>query len=274
MNKVKTLEFLTEAGVAELVTDKPRSYFETPQTKINNELVAKPQRIDVKPVQPAPAQPVSMVKMSSSSLTESINEARKLADNAKTLAELRAAVEGFNGLAIKKTANKTVFCDGNPDTGVMLIGEAPGADEDVKGIPFCGMSGQLLDKVLWSIRLDRKNGFYITNTLFWRPPGNRKPTPEELAVCEPFLEKHIALAKPKILLLVGATAVQGILKNNDSMGKLRGNAFNYRNQYMDYDCKVMVTYHPSFLLRSPLNKRLAWEDMLTFKQKIAEIKSA
>lgn len=265
MNSVKALEWFVEAGVKDLIADKPRSYFEamqtTPQIKAENQEMAKPQKIQA---------PISNIKtpMVSASLSEAIAEARKLADNAQTLAELRAAVEGFNGLAIKKTANKTVFCDGNPDTGVMVVGEAPGADEDVQGIPFCGMSGQLLDKVLWSIRLNRKDGFYITNTLFWRPPGNRKPTPEELAICEPFLEKHIALAKPKILLLVGATAVTGVLKSSDSMGKLRGKVFHYKNRYMDYDCKVMVTYHPSFLLRSPLNKRLAWEDMLAFKKEV------
>jgi DNA polymerase len=267
MNKLKTLEFLIEAGVKEVIGDVPRNFMA--EAAIVKHASAptpakQPQIMKTKP-ESVTSSPIS------ASLSEAIAEARKLADNAKTLAELRAAVEGFNGLAIKKTANKTVFCDGNPDTGVMVVGEAPGADEDVQGIPFCGLSGKLLDKVLWSIRLDRANGFYITNTLFWRPPGNRKPTPEELAICEPFLEKHIALAKPKILLLVGATAVTGVLKNNESMGKLRGKVFHYRNRYMDYDCKVMVTYHPSFLLRSPLNKRLAWEDMLAFK---ANLKSA
>lgn len=279
MNSVKVLEWYVEAGVADLVADKPRSYFETVQPNkqtdkpilAENKEMAKPQKTSATPNTITKTQFQQVQISQSASLSEAIAEARKLADNAKTLAELRAAVEGFNGLAIKKTANKTVFCDGNPDTGIMVIGEAPGADEDVQGIPFCGMSGQLLDKVLWSIRLNRKDGFYITNTLFWRPPGNRKPTPEELAICEPFLEKHIALAKPKILLLVGATAVTGVLKNNDSMGKLRGKVFHYKNRYMDYDCKVMVTYHPSFLLRSPLNKRLAWEDMLAFK---ANLKSA
>jgi len=132
-------------------------------------------------------------------------KARAVADKCHTLAELKHAVENFEGLSIKKTAANTVFADGNPKADIMAIGEAPGANEDEEGIPFCGMSGKLLDQVLASIELSRAKNLYITNSIFWRPPGNRKPTAEENAVCLPFVEKHIAIIKPKLILLVGST---------------------------------------------------------------------
>jgi len=276
MKTLPALEFLTDAGVSDFLSDVPRKFYNTannatqteqtpPQSaavaiapeQIPEQIIAKPKLV---------ASQLAAPIIPSASLNSSVQTARDLADGAKTLAELRAAVESFDGCSLKKMANKTVFADGNAESRVMLIGEAPGADEDIQGIPFCGQSGQLLDKVLKSAGLDRQTGFYVTNTLFWRPPGNRKPTPEELAMCEPFLEKHIALVKPKILLLVGATAVQGVLKNNESMGKLRGKIFHYNNRYMQNNVPVMVTYHPSFLMRAPINKRLAWDDMLMFRK--------
>ena len=269
MKAISSLEFLIESGVEDFLGSEPRNFLAEAVLKKNTQ--QKPAENNktadsaAKPFVPAASAPAP-------DLNKAIASARQLADNAKTLADLRAAVEGFDGCNLKKMANKTVFADGNPSTGVMLIGEAPGAEEDEQGIPFCGMSGQLLDKVLKSIGLDRTNGFYITNTLFWRPPGNRKPTPEELAICEPFLEKHIALVNPKMLLLVGATAVTGVLKNNESMGKLRSQIFHYKNRYLQTEVPVMVTYHPSFLMRSPINKRLAWEDMLQFKAELAKLK--
>lgn len=280
--ELPAINWLKQAGVDEVAAEKPKNFFEIKDENAKSAFVASA---------PAPAgsknskkvQPKKQLTMSEemgfsepqsgsyASLTDVIAEARALADSAETLEDLRKVIEAFDGCAVKKTANKTVFADGNPDAGVMLIGEAPGADEDRQGIPFCGENGELLNKILKSIGRDRESGFYITNTLFWRPPGNRKPTAEELAICKPFLEKHIALAKPKILLLVGATAVQAILEQNISMGKLRGKVWEYTNQYIEGDLKVMVTYHPSYLVRSPLNKRLAWDDMLQFQSEIASL---
>lgn len=253
------LKWLKEAGVSEFAGDAPRDFF-----VMHSEEAPKARTQKPKISQNFPAAEVKLV--ASASLSEAIAEARQAAEKSQNLVELKKAVESFNGCALKKGANKTVFADGNPETRVMLIGEAPGADEDREGIPFCGQSGQLLDKVLKSIGLDRKTGFYITNTIFWRPPGNRKPTPEELEICKPFLEKHIALVNPKVLLLVGATAVQAVLNDGSAMTKLRGQVFKYKNVYMRNDVPVMVTYHPSFLMRSPLNKRLGWEDMLAFDE--------
>lgn len=194
--------------------------------------------------------------------------ARELADKATTLAELEAAVRGFNGCAIKKTASKTVFCDGNPKARVMIIGEAPGAQEDIQGIPFCGPSGMLLDRMLAAIGLDRTS-VYISNTVFWRPPGNRQPSPEETSTCLPFVEKHIALVNPAILILSGGTATMTLLQKDASISRLRGRFYDYQNAYLETPISALVTYHPSYLLRSPGQKRLAWNDLLMVKNALA-----
>jgi DNA polymerase len=152
----------------------------------------------------------------------------------------------------------------------MLIGEAPGANEDVEGIPFCGQSGQLLDNMLRSIGYDNCNA-YITNTTFWRPPGNRKPTAEELDICKPFVEKHIALLNPKLLVLVGGVAIADVLNTTESVGKLRLKFHDYTNKYLDKPIKVMCTFHPSYLLRSPSQKALAWKDWLMVKRELLSV---
>lgn len=189
-------------------------------------------------------------------------KAKELADKAKTLDELREAVCAFDGLAICKTATKTVFADGNPKARIMLVGEAPGANEDIEGIPFCGASGKLLDNMLASIGLSRAENAYITNTIFWRPPGNRRPTPEELDICRPFVEKHIALMNPALLVMVGGTAAAALVDDKTNVSRLRGKLHTIKNYYNSNDYKVIVTFHPSYLLRSPQQKRLAWQDML------------
>ncbi len=192
-------------------------------------------------------------------------EAKKLAEESTTLDQLRDAVKNFKGLAITRTATNTVFGDGNPNSDVMLIGEAPGADEDRQGIPFCGQSGQLLSQILASVGFIREKNYYITNSLFWRPPGNRKPTPEELMVCKPFVEKHIALIKPKVIILVGSTAVSAVLDKTMSITKIRGQFFEYHNRFLKEPIPVTPILHPSYLLRSPGQKKYAWEDVLRIK---------
>lgn len=208
-----------------------------------------------------PSQPQGL-----SSITAAVAEARELANNANTLQELESAIRAFNGCALKKTATNTVFAQGVPESRLMFIGEAPGADEDRNGVPFCGASGQLLDKMLSFIGLKRSENFYITNTLFWRPPGNRQPTAEELEICRPFVEKHIALVNPKILITVGGTATSSILKDSRGITRLRGQVFRYKNDYMADEIPVHVIYHPSYLLRQPLAKKQAWADLLALKQ--------
>lgn len=199
------------------------------------------------------------------SLTAAIAEARALADGACTLAELEAAVRGFGGCALKKTATTTVFAEGVAASRIMFIGEAPGAEEDRAGVPFCGPSGKLLDTMLGFIGLRRSENFYITNTLFWRPPGNRQPTTEELEICKPFVEKHIALVNPKLLVMVGGTATKSVLNESRGITKIRGQIFNYQNPYMDTAVPVHVIYHPSYLLRQPLAKKQCWADLLALQ---------
>lgn len=196
-----------------------------------------------------------------------LNQARALADSASTIAELKAAVESFEGCKIKKMALNTVFADGCETADIMMIGEAPGASEDQQGIPFCGQSGKLLDNLLPSIGLTRKD-VYISNTLFWRPPGNRRPTAHELDLCRPFVEKHIKLINPKIIILVGSTAVESMLGSKLAMHGIRSNMYDYTNQYLDAPIKTYVIFHPSYLLRQPTKKKLMWYDMLRIKEYI------
>ena len=195
---------------------------------------------------------------------------KSLADKCSTVVELRRVVENFDELDIKKGAINTVFADGNPKSDIMLIGEAPGANEDKYGIPFCGQSGKLLDNILAAIKLDRKN-YYITNTIFWRPPANRRPTTNEIDVCRPFVEKHVALVNPKIIILVGSTAVESLLDLKTPMGQLRKQNFKYSNQYLKKSIDTFVIFHPSYLLRQPSQKKAMWQDIqriYTFYKKI------
>lgn len=202
-------------------------------------------------------------------------EAAKLARSCNTLEELAAAIAGFDVLAIRKTATNMVFADGNPKAPIMLIGEAPGADEDRQGKPFVGVSGQLLDKMFKAIGLDRTEedpakSFYISNVLNWRPPGNRTPSPAEIDISLPFIERHIALAAPKVIILCGGVAAKGLLGSGDSISKLRGRFHDYRpitEGVSDNPSSIpsLATYHPSYLLRTPTQKRLAWADMLMLR---------
>lgn len=208
------------------------------------------------------------------SLAATLAEARELAGNASSLPQLEAAIRSFEGCALKKMAKNTVFCDGQPDADIMFIGEAPGADEDAQGIPFCGISGRLLDEMMKAIGLSRQTNAYITNTLFWRPPGNRTPTPDELAICLPFVEKHIALFKPKLIIMVGGTATKALLDDKAGITRLRGKPLKYKNQYLDADIPVRAIFHPSYLLRQPAQKALVWNDLLEIKQVMGALPSS
>ena len=185
---------------------------------------------------------------------------KQLADGCNSIDELEAVVRKFDGLEIKKGSINTVFADGNPKSDIMLIGEAPGANEDKYGIPFCGQSGKLLDNILLAINIDRTK-CYITNTIFWRPPANRRPTAEEISICRPFVEKHVALVNPKIIILVGSTAVESLLGLKTPMGVLRKQNFKYKNSYLTKPINTFVIFHPSYLLRQPLQKKIMWLDI-------------
>ena len=204
-------------------------------------------------------------------------EAIKSAAAATTHDELREAIAAFHGLAIKKTATNMVFCDGNPKARIMIVGEAPGADEDRQGKPFVGKSGQLLDRILGSIGLDRHNedtgtSVYISNILNWRPPGNRTPTPSEIDIALPFIEKHIALTKPEILILCGGVAAKSLLNSTNGITKLRGKWTRFVPQTQKKDdfpeIQALATFHPSYLLRNPAQKKAVWQDMLALKARL------
>jgi DNA polymerase len=185
---------------------------------------------------------------------------------AASLAELEALVAGFEGCVLKRTAKNLCFSRGSAEARLMLIGEAPGRDEDLQGKPFVGRAGKLLDRMLASIGLS-EDQVYITNTVYWRPPGNRTPTPEEIEACAPFLARQIELIDPAVLMLLGGAAAKSILGVSEGIMWLRG-------KWLSYDCAgravpTLATLHPAYLLRSPGDKRLAWRDMLMVKQALA-----
>jgi DNA polymerase len=192
-----------------------------------------------------------------------LSDARALAAAAGSLEELRAALARFEGCGLKATATTLVFADGAPGARVMLVGEAPGREEDREGKPFVGRSGQLLDRMLGAIGLDRTRA-YISNVLPWRPPGNRTPTPEEVQLCLPFIRRHIELAAPEVLVMLGGASVAALTGRTEGILKLRG-------RWLDYDAggrtiRALPTLHPAYLLRNPIAKREAWRDLLAVKR--------
>ncbi len=186
-----------------------------------------------------------------------------------TLKDLQSFIENYDECELSHTARSTVFCDGNVDAEVMLIGEAPGNQEDIEGKPFVGKSGQLLDKILETININRTN-CYISNIIPWRPPGNRNPTAEEINTCLPFIKKHIQLINPKILMLIGSISAKSILDQTIGITKLRGIWHLYKDQ--NNEIPAFPVFHPAYLLRRPTNKAFMMTDMLNFKNKIIEMK--
>jgi len=198
-------------------------------------------------------------------------DARALAASANTIAELRAALEGFTGCNLRHSAKTLVFADGNPDADIMFIGEAPGREEDLQGMPFVGRAGQLLDRMLAAIELSRETA-YITNMIPWRPPGNRTPAAHEIELCRPFIERHIALAQPKLLVMLGNVASKSLLDTDKGILSLRGTWMNRKSG--DAEIPVMPTLHPAYLLRNPAQKRLAWADFLSLRDRLDRIQGS
>lgn len=199
---------------------------------------------------------------------EALEDAKLLAGAAKTLDELRDAIDKFQGLSIKRTATQMVFADGNPEARIMLVGEAPGADEDRAGRPFVGVSGQLLDKMLAAIGLSRADNIYISNVVNWRPPGNRAPDDKEIALSLPFIQRHIELVNPAVLILAGGVATKALLQTNNGITKIRGRWVDYTSAGLQQPVPLMPLFHPAYLLRSPQHKGLAWADLLQVKRKL------
>jgi DNA polymerase len=193
--------------------------------------------------------------------------ARETARAASSLEELREALQTFEGCNLRLTAKQLVFADGNPASKLMFVGEAPGRDEDIQGLPFVGRSGQLLDRMLGAIGLSR-NGVYIANVVPWRPPGNRRPTPIETAICRPFIERQIELVAPDVLVMLGGASASELLNTNEGILRLRG-------RWRQYDAggrtiRAIATLHPAYLLRQPRDKRHAWRDFLAIRRALDE----
>lgn len=260
------LRFYLDAGVDAAVEETPVNRFALP--------AAKSPAVPAAPTA-APAAPRGAVTQSAAILGNNdralAESARSAAREARSLDELKEILQRFEGIeSLRGRATNLVFADGNPAARVMLVGEAPGADEDRLGKPFVGVSGQLLDRMLGAIGLDRTS-FYITNVCFWRPPGNRKPTEAELVAQAPFVERHIELVAPQVLVLVGAASAHSLLGTNDGITRLRGRWFDYKSAGMATPVPALPIFHPAFLLRQPAQKRETWADLLKLKSRLAEL---
>lgn len=218
------------------------------------------------PERPPPAPPVPRPTTAAlTAASEMQASAQRLAAEADSIEQVRQALERFDGCPLKATATNLCLFDGNPTAKIMIIGEAPGAQEDRQGKPFVGPAGQLLDRMLAAIGLDRGN-VYITNLLYWRPPGNRNPTPGEIAACLPFLERQVEILQPKLLLLVGGMSAKTLLNRSEGILKLRGRWADYHHPRLSRPIPALPTLHPAYLLRQPAQKREAWRDLLSFAE--------
>ncbi len=248
------LRWYADIGVDEAAAAEPVNRFEDGP--------APPARRDPEPP-PPPAPPAAPPPEASD------RDARAAARAATTHDELMAAIHAFEGCALKRTATTTCVYDGNPAARVMMIGEAPGREEDRQGKPFVGPAGKLLDRMLAAIGLDRAS-VYITNTLYWRPPGNRTPTPEEIALCLPFLERQVELVAPAVLVYTGGTAAKAMLNRTEGVTRLRGRWFSLEREGRE-PIPAIAMFHPAYLLRQPGRKRESWRDLLAIRAKLDEL---
>ncbi|MCZ2203838.1 uracil-DNA glycosylase [Bartonella sp. A05] len=258
------LNFYKESGADAVLSETPINHFHqsTLLEKKSESLKKKsiqPVNITHQTQTPPTAKPHSYPPHNSDNVQPE-RLAIEIAKNANTLDELKSALLAFDGCSLKLTAKNTCFADGTAGSSLMLIGEAPGREEDIQGIPFVGKAGMLLNKILESIGLTRKD-VYIANTIPWRPPGNRTPTPREIALCRPFLERHIQLAKPRILIALGGTATQFFTGVQGGIIRMRGKWLTYETE-SKIKIPVMPTFHPAYLLRTPSQKKLTWMDFL------------
>ncbi|MCC6597563.1 MAG: uracil-DNA glycosylase [Alphaproteobacteria bacterium] len=274
------LAWYQDQGVDEALTDMPVDRFAALASSLSPAAPLLPPHKDMpterinKPAGPPPAQQATALPLG---VAQGRTEAAKMAMSAQTLEELQAAITAFDDHPLKKTATHMVFGSGHARAAIMLVGDAPGTDEDRSGQPFAGDGGRLLDQILTSIGLDRaaetpENAVYLTNILNWRPPGNRSPSPAEIELSLPFIERHIQIVRPQILILSGGVAAKALLGSGDSMSKLRRTWHEYtpRTPELQGDAPVIpaiVTYNPAYLLQTPTQKRAVWADMITLKRR-------
>jgi uracil-DNA glycosylase len=258
------LRWYAAAGVDSAISEAPVDRFVQSAQKAPPPAPGDPPAQITRPLPPRASQQEPRAPAAAAALSQDAAAAgaREQAASAKNLDELREKLAAFDGCALKNSATQLVFADGAPDAKIMIVGEGPGADEDRIGKPFVGRAGQLLDKMLAAIGLDRSK-VYIANVVPWRPPGNRTPTPQELALCLPFVRRQIELVAPDFLVLLGASASQTLLNEKEGVMRLRGH-------WRDYHCgdktiRALPMLHPAYLLRAPLKKAQAWRDLRTLK---------
>ena len=267
------LAFYLEAGVDCALMDEPVNRLADMEVAPARPAVASssedtPKRPTLASMQPGATERPAMPARAEVAPEAAIAAARDAARIAPSLEALRAMMEAFEGCALKSTATRLVFADGNPEARIMFVGEAPGRDEDIEGLPFVGRSGKLLDKMMAAIGLDRSSA-YISNVIAWRPPGNRTPTPQETQICLPFIQRHIELVNPDILVTLGNPSTQTLLQTKDGIMKSRG-------RWVDYDTgtrkiRAIASFHPAYLLRSPGYKRMAWVDLRAIAMALAAL---
>lgn len=261
------LAFYQAAGVDEALTEEPQNRLqqqpEAAQRTADASAGKEPVKASPATSVAAPAAPRAAIPDESQAI-----RARELTRQAQNLEELKALLADFDGCNLKYTAKNLVFADGNPEADLMLVGEAPGRDEDLQGLPFVGRSGQLLDRMLAAIGRDRTTA-YISNVIPWRPPGNRDPSPLETEICRPFIERHIELKRPKVLVTLGNPSTKLLLNTQTGIMRMRGTWAIHRTA-SGLEIPTMPTLHPAYLLRNPAHKKLAWRDFLEVKKKLSE----
>jgi len=257
------LAWLVEMGAEEIIAEQPLN-------RVVEHAVSAPA-----PVAPRADPPALPLRANLASVAapagDQVQDARAIAARCQSLPEIAAALGTFDACPLRKTATNLCFSDGNPQAHVLLIGEAPGNEEDLQGKPFVGRSGQLLDRMLAAVGLDRRaedpaRAVLITNTIFWRPPGNRKPTDAETSMCMPFVWRLIEIMQPRLILCAGATPTQRMINVTDGILKLRGRWFSV--QAGASQIPLLATLHPAYLLRQPAQKRLAWRDLLSLRERL------
>jgi DNA polymerase len=261
------LAFYLEAGVDCALSDQPIDRLAEPDSvpaAMPREVAPSP------PVRETPATPAVSRSEIAPAPEAAIASAREAARTAPSLEALRALLENFDGCALKHTATRLVFSDGNPKARIMFVGEAPGRDEDIEGLPFVGRSGKLLDRMIAAIGLDRSKA-YIANVIPWRPPGNRTPTPQETQICLPFIQRQIELVNPDVLVTLGNPSTQTLLSTREGIMKTRGKWFDYDTGTRTI--RAIATFHPAYLLRSPSYKRMSWQDLRAIAKELEKVSS-
>jgi uracil-DNA glycosylase family 4 len=264
------LAFYLEAGVDCALADEAVNRLSDPAAAAVAAPVASEPALP-QPVRPQPAVMPAPRGEVAAAPEAAIASARDAARTAPSLEALRALLETFDGCALKHTATRLVFSDGNPQARIMFVGEAPGRDEDIEGLPFVGRSGKLLDRMIAAIGLDRSKA-YIANVIPWRPPGNRTPTPQETQICLPFIQRQIELVNPDVLVTLGNPSTQTLLQTREGIMRTRGKWLNYDTGTRTI--RAIATFHPAYLLRSPSYKRMSWLDLRAIAKALAESSSS